>query len=402
MIEADPSPIDAPSQSFRDLRVLGIDDGRFAIGPSLGAWFFGWFFAAIGGLVLTASGLKVSSDPSAWLAVGVGGLFIVLGLAMLIDNRRFVFDLEARQLRVRSVLFGTIRARPLSEIHAVQVIEGGYHEGTGEDAISYDSYQLNLVLGEGRGGRINLSNHADRAWTVATGARLAAFLGVPCLGALAEAPTTSADDPVGVYETRSGGVEVLASDERLLRASASARSMRGMSCLTMSTISFGLAIATFEFFSIWDRGVPVVIDDRPLGTLLGLLVLVGFTAVWLGVLRFILGGFLGFSKVLMGREPARGWRLELGPFEWVAIRFEASSRTMVRLATRDVLGVDLDLDGRLVARTPDGPKALTPTLEPSAASWLRQRLSLTDRREPSLLNSSALRSRPRVDSGNDR
>jgi serine/threonine protein kinase len=73
------------------------------------------------------------------------------------------------------------RERPLKDILAVQVISGGAHLSSNSN---YFTYELNLVLEDPDRQRLNLSNHADAAWTRQAGKQLADFLRVPLLDRL--------------------------------------------------------------------------------------------------------------------------------------------------------------------------------------------------------------------------
>jgi hypothetical protein len=67
----------------------------------------------------------------------------------------------------------------LGEIHALQLIS----EHCTSDNSSYYSYELNLVLADGR--RINVVDHGNRATLYSDADSLAAFLGVPIWDATA-------------------------------------------------------------------------------------------------------------------------------------------------------------------------------------------------------------------------
>lgn len=124
--------------------------------------------------------------------IGVWGAVLVclaplafLPLTLVSRSGQFRFD----RLR-RALTYGRIwsrKTKPFSDILAVQVIFGGRHEATDPDTHitrGFETYQLNLVLKDPPGSRINVSNHPGRRWTQEAGQRLAEFLGVPLLDQL--------------------------------------------------------------------------------------------------------------------------------------------------------------------------------------------------------------------------
>ncbi len=122
-------------------------------------------------------------DENPAVAFLVGGVFLVIGLVMVAASRRVVFDREEGVVHFRSLV--RTEPRPLDEILAVQVVEGGYHPGSNGGGGGYTSYQLNLVRDGETVSRLGLSNHSDRDWTAETGVTLAEFLGVPLLSTVA-------------------------------------------------------------------------------------------------------------------------------------------------------------------------------------------------------------------------
>jgi len=80
------------------------------------------------------------------------------------------------------------RRRPLAEIIAVQIIEGGWHTAKGQHGmrITYFTYQLNLILDDESVPRWNLTNHAHWDSTWQSGRDLADFLNVPFMDQVSE------------------------------------------------------------------------------------------------------------------------------------------------------------------------------------------------------------------------
>ena len=75
--------------------------------------------------------------------------------------------------------------RPLADILAVQLLNGGYHQG--DDGPGYPCWQVNLLVDDEAEPRWNLTNDANRAAARQHAARPAGFLGVPLLDHAVEA-----------------------------------------------------------------------------------------------------------------------------------------------------------------------------------------------------------------------
>ena len=178
-IDVDCSRVEATSASYQDAELHESDGRRLILEPNRGYFKFAWGFLAVGGLfipLLVLINWRQAEGRGSALLVACG--FLAVGAAMFSLRRRFVFDRETGELRMRSGL--TARSLPLSDVRAVQVIHGGAHESS--YGSRWESYQLNLVLGDERLERVNLSDQPNRTWAVTTGSRLAEFLDAPLLG----------------------------------------------------------------------------------------------------------------------------------------------------------------------------------------------------------------------------
>lgn len=109
--------------------------------------------------------------------------------------RRLRFDRRANQLiidhpagfRGEYQLDGTY---PLSDIVAVQMLDGGYHHhshSSEHGPISderFHSYEMNLLVDRAEQPRLHLTAHADWQWMQQEGQKLANFLGIPAVDQL--------------------------------------------------------------------------------------------------------------------------------------------------------------------------------------------------------------------------
>jgi len=179
----DPSPVPASAARHRT-HVLVAQGGRcleFRPGWRSRLFALVWLLAGavLGGAFTVAAELEQGSP-----GVAAGSIPLVLGLvcvavgsALLAGARRFRLDGASGQLTVR--LAWSRRTIFLTHILAVQLTDGGSHEGT-EVGDGFWTYQLNLVLrGRHEPERLNLTNDADEAFAQQAAVRLAEFLRVP-------------------------------------------------------------------------------------------------------------------------------------------------------------------------------------------------------------------------------
>jgi hypothetical protein len=150
--------------------------------PSLGMRVFAWAFLLLGTVPLAISSVfffRHQMDTGFGVLVGFGIIFLVCGLLLLLLPSRQEFNLDKGQLIHRWLWI--IRRRPLAEILAVQLIEGGWHTAKGQHGTqtTYFTYQLNLVLDNESIPRLNLTNHTHWDSTWQSGRDLADFLNVP-------------------------------------------------------------------------------------------------------------------------------------------------------------------------------------------------------------------------------
>ena len=75
------------------------------------------------------------------------------------------------------------KERPISDVIAVQFIDGGWHtptrQGSDPPSAPYFTYQVNLVLDDEDEPRVNLTYHSNWQASWETAAGLAEFLDVP-------------------------------------------------------------------------------------------------------------------------------------------------------------------------------------------------------------------------------
>jgi hypothetical protein len=164
-----------------DQHLLVIQPVRFF--PILGGCF-GLVFILVGAVILLWSG-----HLAAWFVSGIGVLFLVVFSLIALLSRRFEFDRGATVLQVRRL--GSDRRFPLDHISAVQLIHGGWHGG--HDRPSFNTYQLNLVVGGAARWRMNVTNIAngDATWGIAW--ELSKFLSVPLQDEVSKESTSTPD-----------------------------------------------------------------------------------------------------------------------------------------------------------------------------------------------------------------
>lgn len=146
------------------------------------------FFPMLGGfvgLVLTLVGVGIilkSYHPAGWFVGAIGAVAAVVWSVIALFGRQFEFDRGVAVLRVRRL--GSRHDYPLGRIIAVQLIHGGWYGGG--DRPTFNTYQLNLVLGGADRTRVNITSTANWEATWGMASALADFLGVPLLDEVSE------------------------------------------------------------------------------------------------------------------------------------------------------------------------------------------------------------------------
>jgi hypothetical protein len=179
----DDSPLPrCPGSNFRDKALVQPGDECLLICPSVGFRLFALVFASLGGALLGLCAYLLMGHPAKavyWTPGVFGFILFPAGLLLLLSRRSFWFDREYGELRIRRL--GFAQKRPLRDVAAIQLVEGGWHASGGKNGIksAYFTYQLNLILNNREILRLNMSNHNDWDWSWQTGRQLADFLEVP-------------------------------------------------------------------------------------------------------------------------------------------------------------------------------------------------------------------------------
>lgn len=151
-------PLVSGGANFRTRNLVRVNPARMAFPASLGMRLFAGVFLVVGIGVGVAGGVAVQ-----WFLIAFGAVFAGAGGAMLYSaTAPVVFDKQQgafwkgrtppNETYHRSSLK---HYTPLGDIHALQIVK----ERVRGDDSSYDSYELNLVLADGR--RINVTDHGD-------------------------------------------------------------------------------------------------------------------------------------------------------------------------------------------------------------------------------------------------
>ena len=183
IIDVSKAPMASSSATFRTMALKFPSPDVAVFQPTIICRLFFAFFAA-GGVAALVIFIGLDSDRSVGsilLAGLVGSAFAIVGFAGLggkLGARRIVFD------RARGVLLGPKRRAdtfgaeglPLDDVAAVQICSKP-DSGTGPEVY----LELNLVLREPAGERLNLTCHGDRKNLRADAKKLAEFLDRPLL-----------------------------------------------------------------------------------------------------------------------------------------------------------------------------------------------------------------------------
>lgn len=157
--------------------------------PNRGVRVLAWTLCLLGWSLLILALIMLLSRPTFDQVVGVVVL-LVFGIpfsfgGVVLLGRRFRFDHRTGEMTIRH--FWRTRRRPLTDIVAVQVINGG---SFGSGAVRVISYQLNLVLDDLSEPRLFVAYNCDQADMEKKAKLLADFLRVPLLVEIMSEPWT--------------------------------------------------------------------------------------------------------------------------------------------------------------------------------------------------------------------
>jgi hypothetical protein len=151
-------PLVGGGANFRTRNLVTVSSDRLEFPASLGMKAFGGVFALIG-LVSVGVGATVGS----WIAVLAGAIFAAVGIVLfrsgtspvVFDKRHGAFW-KGRTAPYETRRHGDLEHyAELAEVHALQILPE-YVRG---NKSAYTSYELNLVLRDGR--RLNVVDHGD-------------------------------------------------------------------------------------------------------------------------------------------------------------------------------------------------------------------------------------------------
>lgn len=186
------TPVKRGGANFRTHRLVEINPSRMEFRPTVGSLIFGGFFAVIGACVFVfplGSVMKSRHLPSVLDVIFpmlFGLIFMTVGVLLIRWMiTPVVIDKEEKAVwkgkKSPREVFNVSELKGYAEIktiHALQLV-AEYCRG---NKSSYTSYELNLVLEDGR--RLNLVDHGNRQKLIEDAQTLAGFLGVPLWNAL--------------------------------------------------------------------------------------------------------------------------------------------------------------------------------------------------------------------------
>lgn len=186
------TPVNRGGANFRTHRLVTVHPYRMEFRPTAGSLMFGVFFIFMGSCAFGAPMgflFKTGTWSSALIAVLpmlIGVIFMLAGVFLIRwMSIPSVIDKEEKAVwkgkKSPREVFNISELKVYTEIkniHALQLVSE-YCRGAKS---SYTSYELNLVLEDGR--RINLVDHGNRKKLIADAQIAAEFLGVPLWNAL--------------------------------------------------------------------------------------------------------------------------------------------------------------------------------------------------------------------------
>lgn len=194
------SPARGGGANFRTHRLRKADPNRLEFRAAAGAIVFFGIFLLIGlGVMFGLGGAMLASgEPPANLLIpvlfggvfaAVGGLGIYFGTAPIVFDKHWGYFWKGRKSPQH--VFDRTKLKhfaELTDIHALQIVS----EHIRGNKSSYTSYELNLVLHDGR--RINVVDHGNLRRLREDAAAVAAFLGVPVWDVLSPPPVVEAPE----------------------------------------------------------------------------------------------------------------------------------------------------------------------------------------------------------------
>jgi len=175
-------PLVGGGANFKTRRLVPVDGSRVEFPASAGARLFVGVFGAFG-----VGSLAFAIGAGHWAPALFGVAFTGIGAALWwFGTTPVVFDRRQGAFwRGRTAPNETVNRAALkhyallADIHALQILE----ERVASDDGAYSSYELNLVLRDGR--RLNVMDHGDYEALRADAATMGTFLGCPVWDAAA-------------------------------------------------------------------------------------------------------------------------------------------------------------------------------------------------------------------------
>ena len=169
-------PLVSGGANFRTRNLVTVNPARVEFPATLGMWLFAGVFL-LAGIGTGVAGVVIVQ----WFLMAFGAVFAVIGGGLLhFGTAPVVFDKRQGAFwRGRTAPNETINRLTLKhyarldDVHALQIIV----ERVRSKNDSYDSFELNLVLTDGR--RINVTDHGDYDTLRRNAESLSAFLGRP-------------------------------------------------------------------------------------------------------------------------------------------------------------------------------------------------------------------------------
>lgn len=189
--DVDWTPLKRGGANFKTHHLVQVSPSRLEVRPSIQMILFCLLFMALGGGVggvFVVTGIRDGNLMTAVMPGLVGLVFVLTGALLLKSgSKRRVFDLSlggfwrgSGKLNGPQALANQTEWAWLKDIKAIQLLREGVTSRSDHGrSRSYWSYELNLVLTDGR--RINVMDHGDQGRIRQDAEVIGQFLGVPVL-----------------------------------------------------------------------------------------------------------------------------------------------------------------------------------------------------------------------------
>ena len=175
--EVNKDALNTSKASFRNFKLVLADDNTANFCATVGARIFGLLFIVVGSSISALIIAKETSYQELTFPIGICSLFILIGLLMLIYRRRIEIIKEIDSILFEKSWAGLFKKSKIVFIADVAAVQLCSKIVNSENP--FRAYQLNLVLNNPKGDRINIFCHGNKKAAYDDAQKLANFINRP-------------------------------------------------------------------------------------------------------------------------------------------------------------------------------------------------------------------------------